>query len=240
MIMIDRNEKRKNLILTILLIMDIIIIIYMVLVKATIPLILFDTFVSLILLIDIGFEIKHSVDKKKSLKDNIIPIIASIPYDLILLGSGLSLLKFLRLFRIIKILKIASIINPIIRKIEQINNKIHIDKLVIFIGGILLIGALIISLVEDISFLQSIYFVIITFASVGYGDITMQTQIGKIIAILISLTSIVGIGALSALVITYFNIEKDSTILNLEKEVVELKKQNEIIIELLKNKEENK
>lgn len=235
--MINRNEKRKNLILTILLIMDIIIIIYMVLVKATIPLILFDTFVSLILLIDIGFEIKHSVDKKKSLKDNIIPIIASIPYDLILLGSGLSLLKFLRLFRIIKILKIASIINPIIRKIEQINNKIHIDKIVIFIVGILLIGALIISLVEDISFLQSIYFVIITFTSVGYGDITMQTQIGKIIAIIISLTSIVGIGALSALVITYFNIEKDSTILNLEKEVVELKKQNEIIIELLKNKE---
>ncbi|MCQ2964105.1 MAG: potassium channel family protein [archaeon] len=238
--MVDRNEKRQNLIFPILFIMDIIIIIYMVLVKATIPLILFDTFVSLVLLIDIGFEIKHGVDKKKSLKDNIIPIIASIPYDLILLGSGLSLLKFLRLFRIIKILKIASIINPIIRKIEQINNKIHIDKLVIFIVGILLIGALIISLVEDISFLQSIYFVIITFISVGYGDITMQTQIGKIIAIIISLTSIVGIGALSALVITYFNIEKDSTILNLEKEVVELKKQNEIIMELLKNKEENK
>lgn len=158
MIMIDRNEKRKNLILTILLIMDIIIIIYMVLVKATIPLILFDTFVSLVLLIDIGFEIKHGVDKKKSLKDNIIPIIANIPYDLILLGSGLSLLKFLRLFRIIKILKIASIINPIIRKIEQINNKIHIDKLVIFIVGILLIGALIISLVEDISFFTKYLF----------------------------------------------------------------------------------
>lgn len=120
MIMIDRNEKRKNLILTILLIMDIIIIIYMVLVKATIPLILFDTFVSLVLLIDIGFEIKHGVDKKKSLKDNIIPIIASIPYDLILLGSGLSLLKFLRLFRIIKILKIASIINPIFVKLNKL------------------------------------------------------------------------------------------------------------------------
>ena len=236
------NEIKEG-ILTILLITDIIIIIYMILIKTNIYLILFDTIVSVILLIDIFFEVKNSDNKKKSLKSNSLQIIASIPYDLILIGSGLSILKFLRFFRIIKILKIASVIKPIMNKIEKLNKRVRIDKIAILIVGILLISALIISISEDISFGKSIYLELITFSSIGYGDIVMNTSIGKIISILLALTSIFGIGLLSAIAVSYFQINKDAEITDLKKEnaelkkeINEIKKQNETIIDLLKNK----
>lgn len=232
--------KDKEIIITFLLIIDLIIIFYMILVEVSFNLILFDTIISIIMLLDIFFEIKNSKNKKKSLKNNIIQIIASIPYDLILLGSGLSILKFLRIFKIIKLLKVVSFIKLFIKKIERINDNIHFDRIIIVILIILVFCGISIYLFEGLNLLDSIYFVVITFSSVGFGDIIMKTSIGRAIAIIISLTSIIGISAFSALVINYFNMENDSNISNLKKEVEELKKQNEMIIELLKNKEKNK
>lgn len=232
--------KDKEIIITFLLIIDLIIIFYMILVEVSFNLILFDTIISIIMLLDIFFEIKNSKNKKKSLKNNIIQIIASIPYDLILLGSGLSILKFLRIFKIIKLLKVVSFIKLFIKKIERINDNIHFDRIIIVILIILVFCGISIYLFEGLNLLDSIYFVVITFSSVGFGDIVMKTSIGRAIAIIISLTSIIGISAFSALVINYFNMENDSNISNLKKEVEELKKQNEMIIELLKNKEKNK
>lgn len=59
-------------------------------------------------------------------------------------------------------------------------------KLYLFVfAALLLIGSLGFMLVENLSFVDSIYFAIVTMATVGYGDIHPQSTIGKILALVL-------------------------------------------------------
>jgi voltage-gated potassium channel len=62
-------------------------------------------------------------------------------------------------------------------------------SLIIFLGVILL-GSLSFSLTEGRSFFDAFYFVIVTMATVGYGDIHPITASGKLLAILIIITGV--------------------------------------------------
>jgi voltage-gated potassium channel len=62
-------------------------------------------------------------------------------------------------------------------------------SLIIFLGVILL-GSLSFSLTEGRSFFDAFYFVVVTMATVGYGDIHPVTTSGKLLAILIIITGV--------------------------------------------------
>lgn len=181
-------------------------------------------------------------------------IFISFPFDLIIFyfpvmtSSNISMVKFLRIFKIVKVLfKISQISNLINKKsqqkLERANKKINAYNITFAIFTILLLSGIVLSEFENIKFLDVIYFICVTFSSVGYGDVVVSTMYGKIIAIIISVLSILGIGFLSAFFLTYINIDQEKENTDLKNEVNELKgevnnlkKQNEKIIDLLKNK----
>lgn len=61
----------------------------------------------------------------------------------------------------------------------------------------ILIGAVFYRRVEDLSWIDSIYLCVITLTTVGYGDITPQTDAGKIFTIFYILT---GIGIIATMI----------------------------------------
>ncbi len=65
------------------------------------------------------------------------------------------------------------------------NNKIHIKSYLIIFLSILIIGVISFMFLENFSLIDSIYFSIVTMATVGYGDIHPQTDIGKFITLII-------------------------------------------------------
>ncbi len=60
--------------------------------------------------------------------------------------------------------------------------------------GLILIGGIVFAFVEDLDFSSSIYFAFITGLTIGYGEITPQTPIGRVVAVLIGVIGMIFIG----------------------------------------------
>ena len=77
-----------------------------------------------------------------------------------------------------------------------IGNKKY-QKLVLATISILLIGSIVYHFIEGWGWIDSIYFSVITLTTVGYGDFSPQTDIGKIFTIFYIIT---GIGLMFSLI----------------------------------------
>jgi voltage-gated potassium channel len=76
------------------------------------------------------------------------------------------------------------------------------------------------SIMEHVSFLDSLYWTIISMTTIGYGDITPQTTYGRFLAIAIALTGIGVYSTLASLMISYIvdtNIAKFQGLLSMKK-----------------------
>jgi voltage-gated potassium channel len=93
-------------------------------------------------------------------------------------------------------------------------------NLIIFLA-VLVAGTIVFMLVENRSFIDAFYYIIVTMATVGYGDIVPTTPAGKIIAILLIVT---GVG-------TFLGVIANATELMLSRreKLVRMKKLNMVI-----------
>jgi len=64
---------------------------------------------------------------------------------------------------------------------------------------ILLLGAVLIWRLESLSFGNAVYFTMITGLTIGYGDITPQTPLGKLVSVAIGLVGMVFVGLIIAI-----------------------------------------
>ena len=223
-----------------LVIIDIIIILILLLdifrTPITLILIFLDFLISMILFYDISHEVYNSENKLQSVCGNLVSFITTIPYDIIgLLVIDLSNMGVLKLLRVLRIvLKVIDLLtNNKELKIKKVAQKTHTVEVFNILFTILLISIIIISFCENIGSYESIYFVIMTFSSVGYGDIVASSAFGKLMSTIVAITGIFGIGFLSTFCLTYISFDKENE-KELKDEINELKKQNEKIIELLK------
>jgi len=71
-----------------------------------------------------------------------------------------------------------------IEKDDSLQKEIRVyNKIIIFSLAVILLGATFYHFVEKLNWVDSVYFTVITLATVGYGDITPQTVAGKIFTI---------------------------------------------------------
>lgn len=70
-------------------------------------------------------------------------------------------------------------------------------NIVVAAGMLLAAGTLIFAIIEDLSLIDGFYFSFITLSTIGYGDISPATDIGKIVAVIYG---IAGLGIIAALI----------------------------------------
>ncbi|WP_298869012.1 potassium channel family protein [uncultured Gimesia sp.] len=70
----------------------------------------------------------------------------------------------------------------------------YIQEVIVTLLLILLLGSVLIWRYEGISFGDAIYFTLITGLSVGYGDITPETSIGKFVSVCIGIIGVLFVG----------------------------------------------
>lgn len=108
--------------------------------------------------------------------------------------STLSVLRLMRLLRIFRILKMQKFIDEgkfLFNAIKKSTDKILIFMMFVFIGAVIL-GAVIYAIEGDknpqlSSIPKGIYWAVVTITTVGYGDISPVTPIGRFISILVML-----------------------------------------------------
>lgn len=164
----------------------------------------FDLIVCIILLTDYAIDLNHSSSKKDFILDpeNIINLIASIPFDFILMttipGSGL-----LRYFRLLKLTRLFLLYHRL-KFIKRFCEKTALHKILTVVFAIVILFTLLFYLLgSSYGGFDYFYFVIVTLATVGYGDITPITYNEKILTIILILIGVFVFSTITAALSSY-------------------------------------
>lgn len=193
-----------------------------------------DNTILIIFAVDYFVRLYLSKDKTLFFKNNIFDLLAIIPVN-----SIFSFFRIARLTRIVRISRLAKFfrftrligltgkLQKNVKKFLKTNGLIY---LMIVCLAILCISSVMYSLAENVSLSESFWWAIATATTVGYGDISPHTAVGKFAAVLLMFVGIGFIGMLTSSITEYFTVQennKEDKILKkldqLEKENIELK-----------------
>lgn len=186
---------------------------------------LIDTSILIVFIIDYFVRLFLSENKKQFFKSNIIDMIAIMPFSS--LFRAFRVLRIFRVLRMTKFIKVVRVfrffvfIKKFTNKIKRfINTNGFIYVLYLTIVTILL-GAVGIYFTEKNitvnSFADALWWSFVTATTVGYGDISPSTGLGRLIAAILMLIGIGFIGMLTGTIATYFlDKTKEDKIYNAE------------------------
>ena len=206
----------------------------------------FDLIVCIILLGEYFLNLFISGSKKLYIfdKENLIGLIASIPFDYILpLISPVALpvifLRYLRIFKLIRVFKLAQF-----DFIKDLFKKTGLHKVLIGIFlTILIFWAIFYIFSPSYGCFDDLYFVIVTLTTVGYGDVTPQTYNEKVLAIILILIGIFVFSTITAIISSFLTDriledDEEDRVSEIQKTIEE--KSENIMAELKSVRMENK
>lgn len=191
-----------------------------------------ETFVKLdwgiwfIFVVDYTVRLMRSENKWTYFKQHPFELIAIIPFDSIFRAA-----RIVRLFRIMRLIGIGSRYITPVYKLLKTNG---LDKILIVALILLFIIPIPIVFLEPSieTFTDALWWAVVTTTTVGYGDISPETPLGRILAVILMLVGIGIIGTFTSAITSFFN-EKE--IKNHEKQFLEILKTIEEIDLLTKD-----
>ena len=200
-----------------LIIVDIILIIYLLLFLVaedlTIFVVAFDVFVCIILLFDFFYRLLKSDQKAQFFRHNYLYLIASIPLELVLP-------KYFIAFRFILIIRLlnSAFVRKYFENLHHFLEHTKFDKVLTWIIFTVIVFTLSLYFLDaSLGLFDSLWFVVVTLTTVGYGDVTPNSFSAKIISILLLVMGIFIFSTLTGAISSYFN----DKILNIDTDVEE-------------------
>lgn len=168
-----------------------------------------DNIVWLIFCFDYFIRLFISENKKKFVFENKIDLISIIPFNSMF--KALRVLKMTRLFKLTKLSKMFKLVvffSKFKVRIDTFMKTNNFNYVVYLTLITILLGTTVISLVEKMSFGDALWWSFVTTTTVGYGDISPETTLGRITAATLMMVGIGFIGMLTGTIATFF-LSKD-------------------------------
>ncbi len=196
-----------------------------------------------VFVVDYGWRFFLSKGKWRFIIENIFDLLAILPLNAIFtvfrLGRIFRLARLTKLLKLTRLLRIVGLTGKLEKKIGKLlrtNGLLYIFYLNSFI---VLVGSSILSVVEEKSFSESLWWALVTVTTVGYGDIVPTSIFGKWLAVLLMLVGIGTIGMLTSTLTNFFVKDNPDEQIKLDKlrdelysQRILLEKQSEKIEEL--------
>lgn len=166
-------------------------------------LILIDNVIWIIFCIDYFTRLVASKKKWVFFKKNIVDLVSIIPFN-----SLFKALRVVKIFRVVKLARLSKLVRVTvlmakfklkINRFLETNNFIYAFTIATVFGG-----AVFISIVEKMKFVDALWWSFVTTTTVGYGDISPTTSLGRIIAVVLMIVGIGFIGMLTGTIATFF------------------------------------
>lgn len=160
-----------------------------------------------------------SSDKKSFVKSNLFDLIAILPFS-----SALRIFRTFKFVRVVRLVKLARLTkltrlvalsgrllkrSGVFLNTNGFKYMLMLSVVMIFIGGIL------ISYIEDMTLTDGLWWAFVTSTTVGYGDISPSTSLGRIVACVLMICGIGLIGSLTSTITSFFiNSKNNETVSN--------------------------
>ena len=186
-----------------------------------------------VFVVDYGWRFFLSKGKWRFIIENIFDLLAILPLNAIFtvfrLGRIFRLARLTKLLKLTRLLRIVGLTGKLEKKIGKLlrtNGLLYIFYLNSFI---VLVGSSILSVVEEKSFSDSLWWALVTVTTVGYGDIVPNSIFGKWLAVLLMLVGIGTIGMLTSALTNFFVKDNPDEQIKLDKLQDELSSQRILI-----------
>lgn len=164
-----------------------------------------DNIIWIIFVLDYVVRLILSKSKITFIKNNKIDLISIIPFNSIF--QSLRIIRFarvLKLARLSKLVRFVALIYKFKTRADKFLKTNNFQYIVVITIVTVFLGAYGISITEDKTFADSLWWSFVTATTVGYGDISPATIIGRIIASILMLVGIGFVGMLTGTIATYF------------------------------------
>lgn len=203
------QNNKFNFFLSVLIIIDLILITLTLISEVGANLyygiVVFDTVLCIILIIEFFTRLMDSDNKKRFLLKNWTELIAAIPFDLIMLPFVLNN-AHLRIFKILKFIKVIALFSQFFETIDVFLKKTHLDEIFGVTLLVVLASTLGLYLFDPSinSLFDSLWFVLSTITTVGYGDVMPQSGPGKIIGLITLIVGVLIFSTVTGAIASYF------------------------------------
>lgn len=206
------------------------------------PYIYVDNAILLIFAIDYFFRLFRSTNKWTFVKSNVFDLLSIIPVNSVFTFFRLG--RLFRIFRILRLLRLTRMLGMLGRIKHNFSRLLNTNGLIylVYISiSILILAAGVYSYTEHVNFWQSIWWAVVTATTVGYGDISPTTALGRIAAMVLMFVGIGFVGTLTSAITSFFSNDEeqksnDEMMQQIHRENEELKNEIHELKQMIKNK----
>ena len=141
-------------------------------------------------------------DKKLFFKKNILDLIAILPFNSILRAFRIA--RMARAARLVRTIRLVSVSSRFVFRARGLLNTNGLKYILLLSLCVILVGSVIMTNIEHMSFSDALWWSLVTVTTVGYGDLAPSTDVGRGVAAVLMILGIALIGALSSSLTTYF------------------------------------